>query len=356
MMKDRWRSTRARLNQETGSPDTRGLWSRIDASRRAGKSVDLPAADPRRPVSPVLIGALAAAAIVTIATFRTSDRPAPIAARVEDPEAWALSRWLPTPAEAQSVVASALPPIDPPLISRLTPRMLVYRHDEGVDGIVTGTSGTDTLTISRGTADGREQVALVRTGINGYIQTMQAIDSLVLAPDGTFLFWHLQVARAGTDRVTRVATTFGIDSVSVTFSRSRGRPVPATHSWPANIGDYVREPLAAMLPSLPFKEGFARSVSSLDLMRGTMTPGFARSLELRVTGTQTIRVPAGRFRCWTVELTAVYLPGDKPQVSQLWVDVESGSLVRAVWNTYNGFFEEQVLLEQQLANQPVRRN
>jgi len=178
----------------------------------------------------------------------------------------------------------------------------------------------------------------------------------VLASDGSFLFWRYQVSRTATDRVTKVATTFSTDSVNVTFSRSRGRPVPATHTWPANIGNYVREPLAAMLPSLTFKDGFARSVSGLDLMRGTMTPGFARSLELRVTGTQSIRVPAGRFRCWTVELTAVYLPGDKPQVSRLWVDVVSGSLVRAVWNTYNGFFEDQVLIEQQLANQPDRRH
>lgn len=356
MINDRWRSTRSRLTQETGTSDPAGLWSRIEASRRAGQSVDLPATDPRRPVSPVLIGALAAAAIVTIATFRTSDRPAPITARVEDPEVWALSRWLPTPAEAQSVVASALPPIDPPLISRLTPRMLVYRHDEGVDGIITGTSGTDTLTISRGTADGREQVALVRTGINGFIQTMQAIDSLVLAPDGTFLFWHLQVAYVGTDRMTRVATTLQVDSVTTTWWRSGGRPALSPSTWPANIGPYVRDPLAAMMPSFPFREGFARSVSGLDLFRGTMTPGFARALELRVTGTQSIRVPAGRFHCWTVELTAVYLPGDTPQVSRLWVDIDSGSLVRAVWNTYNNFFEEQVLIEQQLTTQPVRRN
>ena len=31
-------------SQEAGDADTTGLWSRIDASRRAGNSVDLPAA------------------------------------------------------------------------------------------------------------------------------------------------------------------------------------------------------------------------------------------------------------------------------------------------------------------------
>lgn len=344
MINDRWRSTRARLNQEAGNTDTTGLWSRIDASRRAGQSVDLPATDPRRPVTPALLGVLAVAALLAVASLRTGDRRTPVTALADDPEASALIHWLPTPAEAQSIGASMLPPIDPPDVSRLTPRLLVYRYEEGVDGIVTGAMGTDTVTIGRNTVEGREQVAVVRTGKSGMVKTMQVVDSLVLANDGSFLFWHYQVKHVGTDRMTRFTTTLQVDSVTVTVWRSGGRPVRSPFTWPANIGPYVRDPLAAMLPSLPFREGFARSVSGLDLLRGTMTPGFARSLELRVTGTQSIRVPAGRFRCWTVELTAVYLPGDQPQVSRLWVDMESGSLVRAVWATYNNFFEEQVLI------------
>lgn len=356
MIQDRWRSTRARLHQEPGATDTTGLWSRIDASRRAGKSVDLPARDPRRPVRPVLVSLLAVATLLAVAVSRVSDRQPRVTAPAGDPEASALIRWLPTPAEAQSIGASVLPPIDPPDVSRLTPRVLVYGYKEGVDGIVTGAKGSDTITIGRNSVEGREQVAVVRTGGSGWVKTLAVVDSLVLADDGSFLFWHFQVTHVGTDRMTRVATTLQVDSITTTFWRSGGRPVSPPRTWPANIGPYVRDPLVAMLPSLPFREGFARSLSGLDLVRGTMTPGFARSLELRVTGTQSIRVPAGRFRCWTVELTAVYLPGDDPQVSRLWVDTESGSLVQAVWNTRNGFFEQQVLIEEQLANQPVRRN
>jgi len=299
-------------------------------------------------MSPVLPGVLAVAVLFAVASLRTNDMPTPVTAEGGDPEASALIRWLPTPAEAQSIGASKLPPIDPPDMSRLTPRMLVYGYKEGVDGIVTGDKGTDTITIGRNTVDGREQVAVVRTGGSGVVKTLEVVDSLVLDNDGSFVFWHHQWKSAGTDRITRVATTLQVDSITTTFWRSGGRPVKSPMTWPANIGPYVRDPLAAMIPSLPFKEGFARSLSGLDLVRGTMTPGFARSLELRVTGTQSIRVPAGRFRCWTVELTAVYLPGDRPQVSRLWVDTASGSLVRAVWGTYNDFFEDQVLIEQHL--------
>src|SRR5262249_38738966 len=102
--------------------------------------------------------------------------------------------------------------------------------------------------------------------------------------------------------------------------------------------------LIAMLPSLALTDGFARSVSDLDLLRGTTTPGFARSLELRVLGTQSIRVPAGRFLCWTVELVDTNVQGTSPSVSRLWVDVNSGSLVRAVWDDAGDFFEVQELV------------
>ena len=41
-----------------------GPWNRIPATRRAGNSLDLPATDPRRPVSPVLLGLLLVAVVV----------------------------------------------------------------------------------------------------------------------------------------------------------------------------------------------------------------------------------------------------------------------------------------------------
>jgi hypothetical protein len=234
--------------------------------------------------------------------------------------------------------------------------MLVYRNGRGEDGKVTESLGTDTIGITRDTLEGLERVAIIHTGRGGSVKTVQAIDSLVLAGDGRFLFWRFQVARFGTDRVTRVATALRTDSVTITFWRSGGRPVPEPQTSPANVGQYVREPLVAMLPSLPLREGYARSLSALDLVRGTTTPGFARSLELRVIGTQSITVPAGRFHCWTVEFSAAYLPGARPEVGQLWVDTASGSLVRAVWGQTNGSFEEQVLTKMQMAGLPVRRN
>ena len=68
-------------SRKPATPTTTGLWSRIDASRRAGKSVDLPASDPRRPVSPILLGVLAVAAVAALASLRDrSDSRAPVAA------------------------------------------------------------------------------------------------------------------------------------------------------------------------------------------------------------------------------------------------------------------------------------
>jgi len=176
MIRDRWRSTRSSLNQEMGSTDMNGLWSRIDASRRAGQSIDLPAVDPRRAVTPVLFGAITVAALVAVITLRSSEKRTTAAFLSDDPEASAVFQWLPTSVQAQSIGASALAPIDPPDVSRLTPRMLVYRHDEGVDGIVTDGMGTDTLSITRDVQDGREVVALIRTSWRASTTTLQAID------------------------------------------------------------------------------------------------------------------------------------------------------------------------------------
>ena len=79
MIEKRWRSTRARLNREADVPDGTGLWSRIEASRRAGQSANLPAADPRRRMSPVLPGVLAVAVLFAEppSAPMTCQRPSP---------------------------------------------------------------------------------------------------------------------------------------------------------------------------------------------------------------------------------------------------------------------------------------
>jgi hypothetical protein len=213
MIKGRWRSTRDRLNQKTGNTDTTGLWSRIDASRRAGKSVDLPASDPRRPVSPVLLGVLAVAAVVTLGTLRDRSAPAPIAAVSSDTDDAAFD-WLTTPAYAQGNGRSDLPPIDPPDLSRMTPNRLTYQHMGGADGFITQKEGTDTFWVARDTVGDAPRVLLSRTDRKGnrYSDT-DALDSLALAGDGHLLFWRWQVTNLQGNRLTTVGTTLLTDSV-----------------------------------------------------------------------------------------------------------------------------------------------
>jgi hypothetical protein len=194
MMDNRWRTTRERLGQEASGGDAAGLWSRIAESRGAGRSVDLPSTDPHRSAGPMLFGILAVAAVVAIAVPRDTSGPAPIpGVPAEDPEASALFHWLPTPAQAQSVRASALPPIDPPrfashaanagVSSRGRRGWHCHRYDR--DGYTQHHSSS---------LDGREVVALIRTGQIASIRPLQAIDSLVMASDGSFLFWHYQIS------------------------------------------------------------------------------------------------------------------------------------------------------------------
>jgi len=303
MIKDRWRSTRARLDDGNPSAGARELWGRIAASRQAGRSVDLPAADPRRPVSPVLLGLLAVASAVWFSTPRDRSAPAPVAAVSSEAEDAAFD-WLSTPAYAQGNGMSPLPPIDPPDLSRMVSSQLVVEYMEGAD----------------------------------------AIDSLALSGDGRLLFWRVQITVPRKQLVVTVETTLLADSVRFTTVRNDGIP-SKTRVRPGNYEYQVHDVLLAMLPSLRFEQGYARSLSVLDLVGGERTPGFTRSVELRVTGKEWLAVPAGRFHCWVVEYSSVPEPGEKRDTSQLYVDMKSGTLVRAEWGDGDTFSGEQVLVD-----------
>ena len=341
MARTRWSSR--------GSPPATTLWNRIYASREAGKSVQLPPADPRRPASPVLVGALVVAAVVAIGTLLHRDVPpaAPIQAGVFDDAA--VFDWLATPAYAQTNGTSALPPIDPPDLAKLTPRRLVYQHAGGADGIITQQEGTDTLGVARETVDGASRVVLSRTDRKGnpYGDT-RSLDSLALADDGHMLFWRWQVSNLRKNRSVTVSTTLETDSVRFTYVRNDGLPTKV-RVRPGNYEYQMREVLLALLPALPFELGYARSVSVMDLVRGETTAGFSRSVEMRVTGKTWVNVPIGRFHCWVVDYSVVPEAGEKRYTSRLYVDIESGSLVRAEWKTGESFIAEQFLVDWQVS-------
>ena len=347
MMETRWRSTRARLDDGTPSGDTRELWGRIAASRRAGRSIDLPGVDPRRPVSPILLGLLAVASVVWFSTPRDRSAPLPVTGVSSEAEDAAFD-WLTTPAYAQGNGVSPLPPIDPPDLSRMVTSRLAFEYMEGADGILTQHAGTDTLRVVHDTVEGVDRVIMIRTDRKGTKYSgfggTGVIDSLALSGDGRLLFWRVQVTVPRKHLVVTVETTLLADSVRFTTVRNDGIP-PKTRVRPANYEYQVHDVLLAMLPSLRFEQGYARSFSVLDLLGGKRTPGFARSVELRVTGKEWLAVPAGRFHCWVVEYSSVPEPGEKRHTSQLYVDMKSGTLVRAEWGAGDTFSGEQVLVD-----------
>ncbi len=345
-MIDRWRTTRARLGRETGSTDTTGLWSRIDESRRAGMSVDLPSSDPRRTVSPLLLSALALVAAVALITLRDRSMPAPVASVASTADDAAVD-WLTTPAYAQGNGTSNLPPIDPPDLSRMQPGRLVYQHMGGADGFITQQEGTDTSWVARDTIDGMPRLLLSRTNQKGnrYSDT-DALESLAIGGDGRLLFWRWQVTNHRKDRVVILATTLLRDSVQFTIGRKDSLP-RQVRTRPGNYEYQLHDLLLSLLPALPLQLGYARSISVLDLVRGETTPGFTRSVEMRVTGKTWVKVPIGRFQCWVVDYSVVPEPGEKRYTSRLFVDMNSGSLVRAEWKFGESFIAEQFLVDRQ---------
>lgn len=349
MMRERWRSTRSRLRQDTVSPDATGIWQRIDQSRSSGRSVTVPAADPRRRPAPALLGVFAFAALAGFLVLRQRERPTPMMTFTNESDDAAFG-WFATPAYAQGNGASDLPPIDSPDLSRLVPARLVYRYASGADGFITQQDGTDTTWVGRDTVGDLPRLLLRRIGgaRNPY-SSMRSNDSVALGADGRLLFWHWHVVNLRTVSATTIVTSLLVDSIQTVNVRPNGE-VRFRASTPASYEYYLHQPLIPLFPALPVQPGYARSISVLDLLGGETTSGFRRSVELRVTGKAWVNVPMGRFHCWVLDYSVVPDPGEKRYTSKLYLDIESGALVRAEWRTGKSFFTEQVLLDRQLLN------
>jgi hypothetical protein len=352
MIGDRWHATRARLLQDASEGEASGLWNRIASSRSAGVSVELPARDPRRPVSPILL-AVAVASVVLGITMRSSPAPVTAEPTAADSEV-AVMDSLTTPAHAQGNGVSTLPPVDGLDLSRLVPGRLVYQNAEGADGIIVQQSGTDTIHIARDTVDGVARLILVRPEGQGRKNSgtsgLRFVDSLALSLDGKLLFWHWQMQNLHVpSHSITMSTALLPDSLRFTSQRLVD-PAPTIKTRSAVNGYPGGSPLLALLPALPLERGYARSVSVLDLLGGQTTPALTRSVELRVTAKEWVTVPAGRFLCWVVEYSRVPEPGAKRFISLLYVDIASGVLVRAEWTPEGTFSGEQILIERQFGN------
>ena len=365
MMQDRWRSTRTRIHQETDGGDPNALWIRIAASRSAGRSVLLQVADPRRPASPVLVGLLAVVVFAGLRLSRAGVATAPpdsVAMAAADQEALEAIEWLITPLYAQGVGLSDLPKIDPPDLTRITAQALVYRFTGGADGQTTEQYGTDTLRIARDMLGSNQRVvvsynSMPRKQATPINLSYSGVDSLALSAEGRFLFLKSSYSRNDRPQVLlQRDVLLSPDSITfVGFSKRLGTTV--SRRYLADFYLFFEDPFVALLPALQLHEGFARSFSVLDLIGGQTSPDFRRRYELRVTGKRHLKVPAGRFQCWTVELRNAGIPehGTAPgfpsaPATRLYVDTATGVLVRAIWNQPGGFFREQVLVDRRPDN------
>ena len=239
-----------------------------------------------------------------------------------------------------------------PIFHACFSRCLVYQYSDGADGIIVQQSGTDTLWIGRDAVGGVGRVVLVRTEGHGnkYGGTsgLRWTDSVAVGLDGHLIFWRWQMLnlQVPAHSIT-MATTFLSDSVRYTYQRQDDALLPrATYEVPAtSILDGIP---ARHAPRPTLGPGYARSVSVLDLLGGETTPGFARSIEIRVTGREWVTVPAGRFHCWVVEYSLAPEPGEHRHTSSLYVEMTSGVLVRAEWRPGLTFYGEQVLIDSQV--------
>lgn len=335
-MNRRWQSVRERLRGGVLLPSQAGEWDRVVASRAAGATALLPTRDSRTRTGVVI--ALLGAGAIAFGAIQARPVPTPrIAAEPGGADGWS---WLVPPAYAQVAGASTLPPIDPLQLTQIRPGRWVYSRRSGVDDIVTNVAEADTIRSVRDSVGGalRLLAVLIVPERGRSHDTLTFIDNRPQAQRVV----TVRHSNRDTSRVATIETAISPDTVTFRLFPANGSPMRIHHfpaSWPVG----VESVLPRLLPGVEFANGYARSLNYLDLLGGK-THWAGRPYELRVVGRESVSSPAGTFDSWVVELNTVDTIFNRALRHRLKVDRQTGILVYARWDEWNGFFREQELI------------
>lgn len=336
-MNERWQSVRERLRGGVPLPSKPPEWDRVVASRVVGATAALPGRDPRARAG-VVLGLLGAGAIAFGVIQARS--PSTLVVATEPADGLGGWNWLVPPAYAQIAGTSTLPPIDPLQLARIRPGRWVYSRRSGVDGIVTRVADADTIRIVRDSVGGALRLFAVRI----VPQRGRSHDTLMFIDNRPQARRVVTVRHSDRDssRFATIETAIRPDTVTFRLFPPNGSPM-RTHEVPASWPVGVEDVLPRLLPGVEFANRYARSLNYLDLLGGeTRTAG--RPYELRVVGRESVSTPAGSFDCWVLELNTVDTIFNRALRHRLKVDRESGALIQARWDEWNGFFREQELV------------
>ena len=223
--------------------------------------------------------------------------------------------------------------------SQIRPGTFTYSSLSITDGVFTSRHGSSAITVSRTTWKGVPAFLAVR---DGPLVTGVHLDSLVVSADGpTPLYWasiyYTQHPRGAIhahfdSAMVTIAMTGHLDTVATLPFRMRSGQLPFGFALPLAI------------PALPLAPGWHGTVEIAPPIHPRALKHFLRpweTMRLRVVGRETVRVAAGVFDCWKVQI------GDPDGESTMWVSTSNHLVIRSVSTSRFGdtSFEDQHELE-----------
>jgi hypothetical protein len=236
----------------------------------------------------------------------------------------------------------AEPGQDPPIAfvpSQIKPGTFTYSSLSITDGVFTSRHGSSAITVSRTSWKGVPAFLAVR---DGPLITGVHLDSLVVSADGpTPLYWASIYYTQHPRGVIRAE----FDSASIAIARTGRIDTAATIPFRMKSGQLpfgFALPLA--IPALPLAAGWHGTVEIAPPIDPRAFKYFFRpweTMRLRVVGRETIRVAAGSFDCWRVQI------GDPDGEATMWVSTSNHLVIRSVSTSRFGgtSFEDQHELE-----------
>ncbi len=299
------------------------LLERILASRVAGVRITLPGGE-RRSAAGWMVGALAAAALVTvILSTRDGEQYQDIAAPAP---------FWPAEAMAQEPGPPRRPRYEPVRnlqLARAHGGTWTYRTCTVFDDVPTNCRGRLTITVADTVWEGRPAwlVAQQQKSVRD-----RSPDTLRTPPDSSYFeastLRPIYETQGGVK--FRLVRRFTRDSIHEALDIGEAPP----RSWRASAGipgvrdaplvlRRARVDLTLLLQVLPLDRWWRGSVYSVGIVGPDPSKtGFA-PVDLRVVGSGWTEVPAGRFECWKLEL-----PASPESLLTLWVSKDRGWLVK----------------------------
>ena len=236
----------------------------------------------------------------------------------------------------------AEPGQDPPIAFdalQIKPGTFTYSSQSITDGVFTSRHGSSAITVSRTNWKGVPALLAVR---DGPLITGVHLDSLVVSANGpTPLYW----ASIYYTQHPRGAIHAQFDSANVTIAMTGHLDTVATLPFRMKSGQLpfgFALPLA--IPALPLAPGWHGTVEIAPPIHPRALKYFLRpweTMRLRVVGRESVRVAAGVFDCWKVQI------GDPDGESTMWVSASNHLVIRStsVSRFRDTSFEDQHELE-----------